>query len=150
MDQEIKQEKNELDECKKQAEEYLNGWKRAQADFINYKKDEARRIQDLIKFGNEGLILKFLDIIDDLERALNHAPEGIPPDWLSGTEQVNKNAQALLKKYGVEKIKTVGEQFNPEFHEAVSGEGDNIGEEIRAGYTMNGKVIRPARVVLTN
>ena len=128
----------ELEECKKQTEEYLNNWKRERADFLNYKKDEAKRIEEFAKFANEATILGIIDIIDDLERAVVEIKN-------EGLNQVLKKFLDLLNKYEVEKIK-VESPFNPLLHEVVEGsEGDGL-EEIRAGYTMHGKVIRPARV----
>lgn len=128
----------ELDNCKKQAEEYLNNLKHERADFINYKKDEAKRMEEFVKFANKSLILELLDITDDLLLASKQIRE-------SGLEQIIKKIDDLLKKYGVEKI-VMGDKFDPILHEVVEGaEGDKI-EEIRAGYTMRGRVIRPARV----
>ncbi len=133
-------EPSELEVCKKQAEEYLNNWKRERADFINYKKDEAKRLEEAIKFGNEVLLLEIIEIADDLEAGTKHQPEN------EGIAQISKKLRDLMAKYGVEKIKVEGEKFNPAEHEAVGGgEGDKL-EEVRAGYTLYGKVIRPARV----
>ena len=132
----------ELDACQKQAEEYLNNWKRERADFLNYKKDEAKRLEEAIKFGNEVLLLEMIEIADDLEAGAKHQPEN------KGIVQISKKLHDLMAKYGVEKIKVEGEKFNPAEHEAVEGsesEGDKL-EEVRAGYTLYGKVIRPARV----
>lgn len=131
-------EKAELDLCKKQAEEYLNNWKRERADFVNYKKDEGKRMEEFVKFANESLVLELLDTVDDLYLAAKQTKN-------EGLEQVIKKFEDLLKKYGVEKIKT-GDKFDPMRHEIVEGtEGDKI-EEVRAGYTMYGRVIRPARI----
>lgn len=141
MTDEIKQteEVTELEKLKQQADEYLNGWKRAQADFINYKKDESKRLEEFVKFANVGLILEVIDLLDDLEKAAKEIKN-------PGLDQVVKKFQDLLKKYEIDRIEVAGKEFNPEFHEAVgSGEGDKI-EETRAGYTTKGKVIRPARV----
>jgi len=131
------------EDFKKRAEEYLNNWKRERADFINYKKDEAKRLEEFVRFANEGIILEIIEIVDDLEKAVKHDKS----DWL---EQIIAKFADWLGKYDVERIKTEGEKFNPELHEAVEGsepEGKNL-EEIRAGYMMHGKVIRPARVKL--
>mgnify|MGYP001564335499 CR=1 FL=1 len=130
----------ELDICKKQAEEYLNNWKRERADFVNYKKDEAKRMEEFIKFANEGLILELLDTVDDLYLAANQIKD-------SGLGQVVKKFEDLLKKYGVEKI-AVGDKFDPVLYEVVEGTGGGKIEEVRAGYTMHGRVIRPTRVRL--
>ncbi len=134
------------------SEEYLNNWKRERADFINYKKDEAKRVKEFVKYANEDLIMELIDILDNLELALKHAPSEI-------IKKLSKDFEELLKKYGVEKIKTEGESFDPALHEAVAvpsevlGEGQeapegNKLEEVRPGYTMHGKVVRPARVKL--
>lgn len=166
----------EVEKYKKQAEEYLNNWKRERADFINYKKEEARRVEEIIKFANEGVILEILDLVDDLEIArqnfteqnlsgqaaketknhgigpVRNSPPNGPPDRASageisyGIDQILKKFEELLKKYGIERIKIEG-PFNPELHEAVETEPEGTKlEEVRAGYTMYGKVIRSARV----
>lgn len=129
-----------LETCKKQAEEYLNNWKRERADFINYKKDEAKRMGEFVGFANEVLILELIDVLDDLYLTARETKN-------VGLDQVVKKFEDLLGKYEVEKIKVNGEKFDPLKHEAVESEdgGEKI-EEIRAGYTMHGRVIRPARI----
>lgn len=145
MDEEQKnQDTNILEEaekCKKQADEYLNNWKQERADFINYRKDEAKRMAEFVKFSNEGLILEIIEIIDDLEIAAKHQAEK------DGLSAILNKFWDLLKKYGVEKIKVADQTFNPVYHESVESEsgGDKI-KEIRAGYILGGKVIRPARI----
>ncbi len=121
-------------------DEYLNNWKRAQADFINYKKDEMKRAEQFIKFGNESLIVEILDIMANLELAVAHTKD-------EGIKGIIKQFESLLKKYGAERIAVAGQTFDPAVHEAM----DAIDEskplaEVRAGYTMHGRVIRPARV----
>src|SRR3989344_4082050 len=109
-------------------EEYLNNWKRAQADLENYKKDEAKRMQEFVKYANEDVIL---DVIETM----------------AGLEMVTKQFERILKKYSIERIAVAGQKFDPEVHEAV-GEivDDQPLTEVRPGYIMHGKVIRPARV----
>lgn len=163
----------ELDTCKKQAEEYLNNWKRERADFINYKKDEVKRLGEFVKFASESLILELLETIDDLYLAAKQVKDaGLDSAKLAGLEQVIKKIEDLLKKYGVEKI-VVGDKFDPMYQETITTEtvtteiwnGEETRkeqetrkgiaevqdkeekiEEVRAGYTMHGRVIRPARV----
>jgi len=139
--EEQKVEKNNIDEltkCEQEREEYLNNWKRERADFLNYKKEEAKRLEEFVTFANESVILEVIEVLDDLEKAAQEINN-------DGLNQILKKFQELLKKYGVERM-TVDGPFNPLFHEAVEGtEGDKL-EEVRAGYTMHGKVIRPARV----
>src|SRR3989344_1967906 len=136
------QKLNKLDKCKKERDEYLNNWKRERADLLNYKKEEIKRLEKFGKFANEAVILEVINVIDDLERATKEINN-------NGLDQVLSKFQDLLNKYGVERIKIEG-VFDPLLHEAVEGtEGDKL-EEIRAGYTMHGQVIRPARVKIIN
>lgn len=151
-----KPEVSELEVCQKQADEYLNNWKRERADFINYKRDEGKRLEEFVKFANESLILELLDIIDDLELAAKYEVSA------DSMKQIIKKTDELLKKYSVERIKTDG-LFNPELHEAISAtefldplkqgqetapreDGGEKIEEVRAGYMMHGRVVRPARI----
>ncbi len=137
------EEKNEPIVEDSKAQEYLDNWKRERADFLNYKKDEARRMGEMLKYANEDVILEVLEILDDLELAVKEL-KGV------GLEQIVKKFTDLFKKYGVERIEVAGAAFNPEIHEAIETEpgGEKI-VEVRAGYTLNGKVIRPARVKIT-
>lgn len=148
-------ETSELDACKKQAEEYLNNWKRERADFINYKKDEAKRMEEFVKFANEGLILELLDIIEESIFARNQMPKEIAEkysEWLNGVDEIRKKGLEFLKRQGVEQIKTTGEKFDPLFHESVAevdSEGKESGmiiEEVKPGFTLHGRVIKPAKV----
>ncbi|MDO8496280.1 MAG: nucleotide exchange factor GrpE [bacterium] len=139
----------EREECKKQAEEYLNNWKRERADFINYKKDEAKRMEEFLKFSTEGIIMELIDVIDGIEVTRNNLPDTTElKEWTGGFDGSLDKLDKFLKKFGVEKINIEGEKFDPLLHEAVEvqdKDGDKI-EEIRPGYTMHGKVIRPVRV----
>lgn len=139
----------ELEECRKQAEEYLNNWKRERADFINYKKDESRRMEEFIKFSTEGIIMELVDAIDAIEVSRHNVPKIKElKEWLEGFDSSLDKMDKFLNKFGVEKIKVKDASFDPLLHEAVEvidKDGNNI-EEVRPGYTMHGKVIRPARV----
>ena len=124
---------------KNEAQEYLNNWKRERADFLNYKKDEVKRLSEFAKFANEAVLSEVMELMDDLETASKDIEN-------PGLNQIVKKFEEFLKKHNIERIDTKG-AFDPLLHEAVSTEegGDKI-EEVRAGYTMHGKVIRPARV----
>ena len=148
-EKETEQLNKELEECKKQAEEYLNNWKRERADFINYKKDEAKRMEEFLKFSTEGIIMELIDVIDGIEVARNNLPDSKElKEWTGGFDSSLDKLDKFLKKFGIEKINVAGSSFDPLLHEAVEvqdKDGDKI-EEIRPGYTMHGKVIRPTRV----
>jgi len=145
--------KEKLKRCEEMKNEYLAGWQRAKADFLNYKKDEAERIGEILKFSVEEMILGILPILD----SFNLAEKGLSKELkenehIKGVLQIKKQFEEVLKRQGVEEIKTIKEKFDPNFHEAVEGiekkgfEKGVIIEEIQKGYILNNKVIRPARV----
>src|SRR3989344_2436144 len=142
-----------IEETINKAEEYLNNWKRERADFINYKKDEAKRMDEFLKFSTEGIIMELIDVIDGIGVARNNLPRVEElREWTEGFDGSLDKIDKFLKKFRVEKIKVQEEKFDPLLHEAVEVEdkdGEKI-EEIRPGYTMHGKVIRPARVKIIN
>lgn len=133
------------------SEEYLNNWKRERADFMNYKKDETKRVESVLEFSKVVMLEDFIEIKDELERALRWGGEPeeheLNTGWREGIKMTLKKFDDILKRYDVERISVEG-AFDPLLHEAVEEmeEGGNKLEEIRAGYTMRGKVIRPARV----
>ena len=137
--------KKQLEECQKLKDEYLAGWQRARADFLNYKKDEMERVGDVLKYACEGLILKMLPLLDNFEIALKNMPD-------EGFSQIRKQFQDFLNEQGVEEIKSVGEKFDPNLHEVVEeveAKGKESGivfEETQKGYTINGRLLKPAKV----
>jgi molecular chaperone GrpE len=148
--------KKALEECQKQKDEYLAGWQRARADFLNYKKEEMERIKEILKYGNENLILKILPILDNFELVEKKLSENLKNDEnVKGVLQIKTQILDFLKNQGIEEIKTAGKKFDPNLHEAtemikVEKEGSGkIIEEIQKGYILNGKVIRPAKVRVT-
>jgi molecular chaperone GrpE len=132
----------ETEELQKKSEEYLNGWKRERADFINYKKDEMERIGTLLKYANEELILKILPILDNLNLAAQHISD-------PGVAQIQKQLEDFLKKEGIEHVEVIGKEFDPNTMDAVEGDGDTVSEEVQRGYTLHGKLIRPAKVKIS-
>ncbi len=148
---------NDLEKCNQERGEYLNNWKRERADFVNYKKDEGKRMEEFLKFSTEGIILELIDVIDGVEVARNNLPESKELlNWVEGFDSSLNKLGGFLKKFGVEKIDVKGQKFDPNLHEAVVSEsGESVPEgvyfegnleEVRPGYKMHGKVIRPARV----
>lgn len=151
-----KELKKALEKCQKEKEEYLAGWQRARADFLNYKKEEMERISEILKYANEELILKILPILDNFEQAQKKLPENLKNDeYIKGLLQIKAQLQDFLKSQGVEEIKALGEKFDPNFQEVVEvvetkgKESGIIIEEIQKGYKLSGKVIRPAKVRIT-
>ncbi len=152
----VEELKEKLEECERLKEEYLAGWQRERADFLNYKKGELERIGEIIKYGDLGLILKILPIADNFELAEKNLPENLKTDEnVKGILQTKNQILDFLKNQGVEEIKSVGEKFDPNFHEVIEEvevkdkESGIIIEEIQKGYKINGRLLRPAKVKIS-
>ena len=138
-------EENNIEIIKKQADEYLNGWKRAKADYLNLKKEMEAQDKEIREWLSKIFLLPILDIMDSFDRA------GILD---AGIEGIKKQFENFLKAQGVEAMEVIGEKFDPLMHEAVEsvdlpaegGESGRIIEEVRRGYLVNGEVLRPAKV----
>jgi molecular chaperone GrpE len=158
---EVEKLKKDLEDAKAKCEEYLNGWKRERADFLNYKKDEMERISDLAKYANEEIILKIIPILDNIYLAESHVPEELKNNnWIDGFLQIKKQLSDFLAKEGISPLDSIGKEFDPNTMEAVgeakearggptSTESGTVVEEIQRGYTMHGKLIRPAKVKIS-
>ena len=148
--------KEELTECLKQRDEYLAGWQRAKADFLNYKKEETTRIAEALKYQQEEMILDNLTLLDNFELAQKLIPESLEQDPnVEGLLKIKKQLESILKSQGVEEIKTIGVQPDTCYCEIVAEiEADDqesgiVIEEVQKGYLKDGKVIRPAKVKVT-
>ena len=143
--------KQEFEQCEKQKEEYLAGWQRAKADFINYKKEEAERRGEIAEYISMDIILDMLPILDNFEMAGKELTDEMKENQvIKGVFHIKAQFQDFLKNRGIEEIDVLGKKFNIETAEAVGeieGEEPGIVEEIvQKGYKFKGKVIRPAKV----
>lgn len=145
---EVENLKKKIEELEQKNKEYLTGWQRVKADYINREREIERQRSEWLEFANVSLILEILPIYEHFNQALKHKNKN--EDFVKGIEQIKKQFDEFFKKLGIEKIKTIGEKFNPEFHEAVEKKGEEgiIIEEVSPGYKMNGKVIKVAKVVV--
>ena len=142
---------NALEEEKKRSEDYLNRLKYMQADFENLKKRLDRQLEEARKYCNERLVLELLGIVDELEVAVQESKQTQSIDvLLKGVEMTLKKLKKVLEMEQVSPIDCIGQAFDPSKHEVIakieSEEEGKIIEEIRKGYTMKGKVIRPSIV----
>jgi len=143
----------EIDKLRQQSQEYLDGWQRERAEFANYKKRKEKESQLLQNNISGNIIRKYLDIVDDLERALQNQPEeGEGASWAKGIELIYRKFLSALEAEGVVPMKVKGQQFDPNLHEAISlepneeYESGQIIEVLRNGYLIGDRVIRPASV----
>lgn len=137
---------------KARADDYYRRLQYLQADFENYRKRVEKEMGDAKRFGNERLLSDLLIVNDELELALKKAAESKQnPVLLEGVGMVQKRVQSLLSKEGVQRIQSLGARFTPDLHEAAlrvpsDKEDGTIVEEIRAGYLLKGRVLRPSIV----
>jgi molecular chaperone GrpE len=150
---EVEELQGELVEARAEADEYLDGWRRAQAEFSNYKKRQRAEQAKIRELANANLLRKLLPVLDDFGRAIATMPDGIRHlSWSQGLLMVERKLEAILETEGVEPIDTEGETFDPNYHEAVTHEempdyeeGEIIGE-VQKGYILGDRVLRPALV----
>lgn len=146
----------ELEKLTKERDEYLDGWKRAKAEFSNYKKDELKRLENFLKISNEQLVRDLIPVLDSFDLALESfmAGESKHSDQKAekGIYLIRSQFEDVLKKYGVERILVQpGVPFDPALHEAVatvetSEPPGSVAEEVEHGYKLGDKVIRAVRV----
>ncbi|MBI4158995.1 nucleotide exchange factor GrpE [Candidatus Woesearchaeota archaeon] len=134
---------------KKQSEEYLEMLQRLKAEFENYMKRNEEERKEFAKYAKYDLILKLLNIIDDFERALQIKEKN--EDFVKGIEMIFKQLQKTLDEEGVRPIKSLGETFDPYKHDVVGkvehdDHEDVIVEEIKRGYQLKDKILRPSLV----
>ncbi len=127
---------------------YLDSWKRCQADFENYKKDQAKAREEFVKFSKMDMISQILPVLDNFEASLAHVPEKEKDSaWVTGITHIKRQIEDVLKNNNIEEIEAkAGDKFNPEIHEAVTGKGEKVKKVMQKGYKFNEKVIRAVRV----
>jgi molecular chaperone GrpE len=150
-----------LEQLQKDLDSAMSGWKRAQADFENYKRRKEGEQKELVEFAREVTVAKLLPTLDSLEQALKHQVTIEDPDfpnkyknWQSGVSGIVIQLDKTLGELGVKKIEALGKKFDPHFHEAIreiESEKDDgiVVEELQTGFELNGKVIRPSQVIIS-
>ncbi len=159
------------DKKETEAKEYQEGWQRAQADYRNLQKEVEKMRSEWVRMSELQILEEFIPVYDNFKKAFGYDADSADGDadnadvmalkksfqnWRKGIEYIMQQFGNILKAHDVEEIKTVGEQFNPELHEALSEEevegkeSGTIIREIDAGYMMKGKVIKVAKVVVVS
>ena len=148
------EQQTEQEELQAKCAEYLNGWKRSLADYENLNNDISRQIQEASAFGQARAVMQILPLYDYYKMAIGHIPEDQQKvDWVQGIMHIHKGFQDFLKNLEIEEILSQGQEFNPEVHEAIAEEESELPEgtivkEIQTGYTMKGKVLVSAKVII--
>lgn len=137
----IKKLKEKLKVAEEKAKEYLDGWQRSQAEFVNIRKRDEEGKKEFVKFVSEKLISELMPVLDSFELSLPHGNKEL--------EVIYRQFLSILKSNGVEEENPLGETFDPRRHEAIGtleGEENKILEVMQKGYILQGKIIRPAKV----
>ena len=150
-----KEEESAEEKLREERDLWKDKYMRLAAEFDNYKKRQNRVFDEMVAASRDALILKILDVLDNFERAIESS--GDPPDAdavMDGIHLIHKQFQDMLASENIEIICPEGECFDPQEHEAVSALPGDVPEEtvtevIQKGYRREGKLIRPARVVVT-
>lgn len=147
-----KNQAKKIKELEAKIAELMAGWQRTQADFLNFKKQSVDERIHLIKSAGADIVDQLLPVLDHFQLAAKHLPKNLESDnWAIGIKQIEKQFENILFKNGLERIKSAGQEFNPELHEAVeeiksSEPAGIVVEEVLSGYKFAGFVLRPAKV----
>jgi molecular chaperone GrpE len=144
----------QLDEERARAESYLGQWQRAAADFQNFKRRTEQEREEYGRLASTAFIINILPAIDDLDRAMANVDGAIAgTSWVEGIGAIQRKLKGALEAAGLTEIPAEGEKFDPNVHEAISqapGAHDAVVAEVRKGYRLGNRVIRPAMVVVGN
>lgn len=151
----VKKLKTELEEVKKEKQEYLDGWMRMKADMANLKSREESERKEFIKFAKEGVVEEMLQVLQSFDMAFanKEAWGKVDANWRAGVEYIYKQFRDVLESHGLSEINPIGQVFNPAEHEAVAHaevkdekENNIVIEVAGKGYKFHDKVLKPARV----
>lgn len=140
----------------KELDELKNQFQRLAADFDNYRKRSEDERKQLVPLAQARTLLELTPVLDNFRRATDHLPEYLKEDnWVTGVLYIEKQLEQIFEQFGVVKIKTVGEVFNPTYHEAVAKEANVTSEagiiiaEVESGYALGNTVLKPAKVKIS-
>ena len=141
-----------LQEAAERANRLEAGWKRSQADLSNYRKQAEREREEQAALAGAVLIKDILSILDDMDRALGSVAEQLRSyTWVDGVWLIQRKLEAILKAHGLEEVRALGESLDPMLHQAVGeaeGEAGKVAGVVQKGYTVRGRLLRPALVVV--
>ena len=153
----IKKLKTDLKKCESEKKEYLDGWQRSKADFVNARRDEEEARKKIFAAAQEETLLSIVPVADSFELAFanKEAWAAVPEGWRKGVEYINAQLLKALQNNGLTEVAPLGEPFDPARHESVGSvpvskkeEHDTVMEVLAKGYALNGKIVRPPRVTI--
>ena len=145
-------DQSELDAEREKADTYYKNWQRTAADFINFKRRVEQERGEMARLTNAALVINMLPVYDDLDRAVASVDSTLAGlNWVQGVVNIHHKFNRLLEAMGVAEIAAENETFDPARHEAVGrqpGEEGKVLHVVQKGYELQGKVIRPAMVIV--
>lgn len=151
----IKKLREKLKKCGEEKQEYLLGWQRTKADFVNARKAGEEEKKELLKFAHGNLIEELLPVIESFEQAFGNkeAWEKVDKNWRIGVEYIYQKLISTLEQNGLRQLNPLGELFDPALHTSIGmietaelGDDHKIVEVVQKGYALNGKVLKPPNV----
>ncbi len=152
LETEVAELRQSLAEEKAISQKNLEGWRRAEADFSNYRRRSELEKGEINHSTTCSVVYNILPVVDDFERALASIPaEYARASWVEGVQLIYKKLRSILELMGVEEVCAQGKEFDPSLHEAVAhieGEEGAVIEELQKGYKLKDRLIRPSRVIV--
>lgn len=153
----IKKLREKLKKSTEEKQQYLDGWQRTRADFVNFKKNQETEKKELVRFANEALLLDMISVLDNFDMAFanKEAWEKVGKEWRMGIEYIYSQYLKTLERYQLVQFDPIREQFDPVKHEPTElvptdkeEEDNKVIAVLQKGYMLFGKIIRPAKVKL--
>lgn len=151
----VRKLREKLKTCVEEKQEYLLGWQRAKADFVNARRSDEESKKEFLKFATENLIEELLPAIESFEMAFanKEAWEKVDKNWRMGIEYIYGQFMGTLERNGFEQEDPLGKKFDPARHASLAtvptddkAKDHTVSEVVQKGYALHGKVIKPAKV----
>lgn len=151
----IRKLRDKLDICRAEKQEYLDGWQRLKADFVNYKKRVEDEKTEFIRYSREGIITDLLPVLESFQMAFANKEswEKVDPSWRKGVEHIHSQLMQTLTSYGLAEVVPIGKMFDPNEETSVGTiETDDtsrhhyIAEVVQVGYKLGGRMIKSPKV----